>query len=226
MSGFRQYLRENADNNEQSLNESSITRFLRHFQKYDAAIITAFRDGFTKRENKARNKELFSALYAAGYSITRVDGSYIENFDTKDAVTVAEESYVVVNYKEKSNFHATIKKLGIKYEQDSVLLIHSGDKPSAELFGTNRDSVWPAYGTGEKTGKLSLSSGNQFFTRLRNKEFAFLTDEDKEEKRKRNNGKVNENNYIDVGDIAPTSRLSKQGCVTVGNRILSELGQI
>lgn len=192
------------------INESSMTRFLRQFQKFDAAIITAFRDGNTKSENRALNKELFSALYAAEYSITRVDGSYIENHNTPQASEVSEDSYVVVNYKNKPNFHGTIKKLGTHFNQDSVLLISSGDVPTAVIFGTN-DAEWPGFGKSESVGRLSLTSGNPFFTRLRNKQFAFLETP------------INESSYINVPLLEPTSRNAKHACVAAGDKILRSI---
>lgn len=193
--------------------ESTVSRFVSKFKKYDACIITAYRDMYTKKENQQRNKELFSALYTAGYSITSVKGSYIENFKSEDAKEVGEHSFVVVNHKEASGFHKTLINLGKKYDQDSVLLIHKGESPKAELFGTSkRDNSYPSYGKSETMNKmLDTVKGAQFFTKLRNQGFAFID--------------VNESQY-DCDEYLPESRQSKHGCILMGERILALIEDI
>ena len=87
------------------LTESSVTRFINKFQNHDAAIITAHRGEYNHKENQARNKKLFSALYSKGYSVTSAKGSYVENKGHHNEKEVSEHSFVVVNHKHDPDFH-------------------------------------------------------------------------------------------------------------------------
>jgi len=61
-------------------------------------------------QNKERNRELASALMLMGYDITKVKGTYIENYLQDNSVEVKEDSWFVVNTKDDSNFISTIIK--------------------------------------------------------------------------------------------------------------------
>ena len=119
------------------LNESSLSRLHKHISEHDTAIITAFRNDPTSGDkcvmdpppseegkdalslNKARNKDLKAALLRKGYGVTRVDGSYIENFDDlPNRKEVSEESFFVVNLKDSSDFVPMIEQLGKEFCQD------------------------------------------------------------------------------------------------------------
>ena len=212
MISFDQYLQSDKKPSG-DLTESTIKRFASKFKQFDSAIITAYRGEFVKKENQARNKELFSALYASGFSVTSVKGSYIENFGSKDEYEASEHSFVVVNHKENDGFHKTLIKLAKRYDQDSVLLIHKGENPKAELVGTSkRDNAYPPYGKSETMNKLlQTSKGQEFFTRLGNNGFAF----------------INENvAQYDCDIFLPETRQSKQGCQLMGERVLEYLDSI
>ena len=105
------------------LNESGLSRVHQHINAHDTAVITAFRNDPSSDEgcvdavppgeqeesplkaNKARNKNLKAVLLKMGYGVTRVDGSYIENFDDMDnRKEVSEESFFVVNLKDNPEF--------------------------------------------------------------------------------------------------------------------------
>lgn len=196
-----------------TINESTIKRFVSKFKQYDSAVLTAYRGEFTKKENQARNKELFSALYASGFSVTSVKGSYLENYGSDDEYESSEHSFVIVNHKEAKGFHNTLIALAKKYDQDSIMLIHKGENPTAELVGTSkRDNAYPSYGVKEKMNKLlQTHKGKEFFTRLGNNGFAF----------------VNENvAQYDCDEYLPESRQSKHGCTLMGERILSTIEDI
>ena len=45
-----------------SINEASLSRLVGMVQRKDFCIATAFRSNFTKKQNRQRNKELFSML--------------------------------------------------------------------------------------------------------------------------------------------------------------------
>jgi hypothetical protein len=171
------------------LKESSLSRVHQHMVEHDTAVITAFRDdpgdlerciGETNdgepivdihRENKLRNRNLKATLLSLGYGVTRVDGSYIEDFNTPQAVEVAEESFFVVNLTESSNFFKDMVTFGEQFCQDSVLLIPKGGS-MGHLVGTN-NSEFPGYKEKISMGNRHLGEEGEFMTRVKNRPFLY-----------------------------------------------------
>jgi methyltransferase-like protein len=133
------------------LTESSMSRIVSLTEKYDCAILTAFRDKLINclnaedvvgelniRDNKGRNKALKAYLLNKKYAITNVKGNYIENYvsekqkelDAKSKEVVArpepkeksEDSFFVVNINNDPNFVDEIIKLGKLFCQDAVMI--------------------------------------------------------------------------------------------------------
>ena len=82
-----------------AITESSLNRVNEHIKQHDCAMLSAFRkklvncyDGLESediiniKDNKGRNKTLKSALLSLGYGVTKVKGTYIENYMTDNAV--------------------------------------------------------------------------------------------------------------------------------------------
>ncbi len=189
---------------ERILSESSLSRVYKHMSEHDTAILTAFRDdpldmsacdsegpveqepgGDTLQTNKRRNHELKAILLDAGYGVTAVEGSYIENYRTPEqvaqdeeagrlapeAVEVKEGSYFVVNLGDDPSFFDNIISLGIQYCQDSVLLVPKGGE-EAFAHGTNQ-SPWPGMGNREAIGGFSAGSEGEFMTRVSGRPIVF-----------------------------------------------------
>ena len=171
------------------LNESGLSRVHQHINAHDTAVITAFRNDPSSDEgcykaappaeqeesplkaNKARNKNLKAVLLKMGYGVTRVDGSYIENFDDVDnRKEVSEESFFVVNLKDDPDFNNNINRLGQMFCQDSVLLIPQGGD-AAFLLGTNE--TWPGLGEKEPVGRFEGGKEAEFMSRVKGRPFVF-----------------------------------------------------
>jgi hypothetical protein len=174
------------DNWRKFINESSLSRLHQHTQEHDTAIITAYRDDPADPEgcieelpshandNISRNRELKAVLLRKGYGVTRVDGSYVENFEDPDPlkrVEVSEESFFVVNLKDDPGFVDEIKNLGETFCQDSVLIIPQGGA-DAYLLGTN-DTLFPGYGGQESVGDYSAGREAEFMSKIRGRPFTF-----------------------------------------------------
>jgi len=172
------------------LNESSLSRIYSHIQKTDVAIITAYRDdpfdlskclsdaevveADTKNpraSNLLRNRNLKAVLLSKKYGVTKVKGSYIEDFDTPQAIEVKENSLFVVNLEQDPNFVNDIVMLGKKFCQDSVLIIPKGGE-GAYLHGTN-NSEFPGLDQKVNVGSLKMGGEDEFMTRVDNRPFTF-----------------------------------------------------
>jgi len=181
------------------ITESSLSRIYNHIEKYDIAMLTAFRGKeencinstsnlqekeipydlktksiepkvYSKSENIQRNKELKAALLKLNYGVTAIDGSYIENYGSPDSREVAENSFLVVNIKNDANFFNNIIKLGKTYCQDSVFLKPIG-KPGY-LYGTN-NAEFPGLDQKIEIGQFKGGKEAEFFSRIKNRAFTF-----------------------------------------------------
>jgi hypothetical protein len=172
------------------LKESSLSRVHSWIEKADVAIVTGFRDDpydlakcpsgastaednqrSPKATNMLRNRDLKAALLSMRYGVTKVKGSYIEDFDTPQAIEVRENSMLVVNLEEDPNFISNITMLGKKFCQDSVLIIPKGGQ-GAYLHGTN-NSEFPGLDQKVEVGSLKMGAEDEFMTRVDNRPFTF-----------------------------------------------------
>lgn len=176
------------------LKESSLSRVHKHIMENDCAIISAQRkdptdtsrcadsgEQTTQEEpgqkptpgplNRKNTRDLKATLLSLGYGVTAVDGSYIENFKTPQAVEVQEDSFFVANLKKDSSFYENIKTLGRKFCQDSVLIIPQGGK-GAYLYGTNK-SDFPGLDDTVSVGDLKMGEEAEFMTKVRKRPFTF-----------------------------------------------------
>lgn len=169
------------------IQESSLSRIHQHVSEHDCAIITAFRGDpadhgncvhdapatyqgenlKTLDINKLNNRDLKAVLLKLGFGVTAVDGTFVENFDTPDAVEVKEDSLFVVNLNDDPSFYDQIKLLGKKYCQDSVLIVPQGGK-DVKLYGTN-NSQFPGLDQEIPVGNMKYGRSAEFMTKIRNR---------------------------------------------------------
>ena len=106
------------------LDESSLSRIKSKSDKGGMAIISGSRGDKSKKENKARAKQLDKDIKGKGLpGATKVSGRWDETDDkTGKTSKVKERSHVVTSGKKsKRKFKKAIKSLGKKYGQDAVL---------------------------------------------------------------------------------------------------------
>ena len=107
----------------EDIQESSLSRIKSKSDKGGMAALSASRAGKSAKENRARAKQLDRDIRGRGLGgATKVTGSYVERgYDGKEK-RVKERSHVVTSGKMgKRKFKKTVKALGKKYGQDSVL---------------------------------------------------------------------------------------------------------
>ena len=108
----------------QFLDESSLSRIKSKSDKGGMAIISGSRADKSKKENKARAKQLDRDIKGKGLpGATKVTGRWTEkDDDTGKETKVKERSHVVTSGKKgKRAFKKAIKSLGKKYGQDAGL---------------------------------------------------------------------------------------------------------
>ena len=105
------------------LDESSLSRIKSKSDKGGIALMSASRGDKSKKENRARAKQLDKDIRGRGLGgATKVTGSYMEKGDDGKERKVKERSHVISSGKMgKRKFKKEVKKLGKKYGQDSVL---------------------------------------------------------------------------------------------------------
>lgn len=165
---------------------AGLSRIYKHMSDHDTGMITAFRylkdatkedtpdNRYTKKENLQRNKSLLLKLQSLGYGVISVSGVYIENYKQPNAIEVAENTFFVIDLKDKGNLKKDLLKLGEKFDQDSILFIPKGGKKSI-LIGTNHTSEYPGYHKEDSMNLRELGKGNdkEFFTKIKGRPFVF-----------------------------------------------------
>ena len=137
--------------------ESSLSRIKSKSDKGGMAILSGSRGDKSKKENQARAKQLDKDIRGKGLpGATKVTGSYVEKDKSGKETKVKERSHVVTSGKMgKRKFKKTVKSLGKKYGQDSVL---TQTKKSGRLSATRKGGLGKSKGIG--VGKFKPQGKN------------------------------------------------------------------
>ncbi len=156
------------------MQESSLNRVRQKDSKGGMAIMSAQRGDKSKKQNAARSKQLDKDIRGAGLpGATKVSGRYTENPGTKDEKKVGERSHVVSSGKMgKRKFKNTMKKLGKKYDQDSVL-IQKNKKTQGKLHATTKAGKKDLGKWDGKVGKMKPGGSGDMQTRIKGKTFTY-----------------------------------------------------
>lgn len=162
------------------LDEASLVRLYQHTVDRNIGIVTAFRGRYPLPENRSRNAKLHADIRSAGFGFYKMQGHYIEGFGTDKEKDVHEESFFVIGQKGNDNgkLKGFLKKVGSKYNQDSILY-KQYDSKNAVLIGTQgRDedgnSVdFPGMGNEVSVGEFKPMKINQFYSKMRGRSFVF-----------------------------------------------------
>ena len=139
------------------MQESSLSRIKSKSDKGGMAILSGSRGDKSKKENKARAKQLDKDIRGKGLpGATKVTGSYVEKGDDGKEKKVKERSHVVTSGKMgKRKFKKAVKALGKKYGQDSVL---TQTKKTGRLQATRKGGLGKAKGI--SVGKFKAGGKN------------------------------------------------------------------
>ena len=153
------------------LDESSLARIKSKSDKGGIAMMSASRADKSAKENRARAKQLDKDIRGRGLGgATKVTGSYVEKDDkTGKETRVKERSHVVTSGKMgKRKFKKTVKALGKKYGQDSVL---TQTKKTGTLHRTRKGGLDKK---GENVGRFQPQGKNPYGqSQIKGKTFAY-----------------------------------------------------
>ena len=142
----------------EDIQESSLSRIKSKSDKGGMAIISGSRGDKSAKENKARAKQLDKDIRGKGLpGATKVSGRWDEkDKKTGEEKKVKERSHVVTSGKMgKRKFKKTVKALGKKYGQDSVL---TQTKKTGTLSATRKGGLGKAKNV--KLGKFKPQGKN------------------------------------------------------------------
>lgn len=157
--------------NEFLMLESSLSRIANKIKKGGVAHISAERADKSKKENKKRSNELRKDIRGAGLpGPTKVEGQYKEAGQDKPS---KEETSVVSSGKlSKRRFKKIMKKLGKKYDQDSVL-IQMDDDSEGKLHPTTKAGKKDFGKWDGKVGKMKPGGSGDMQTRIKGKTYTY-----------------------------------------------------
>ena len=152
------------------MQESSLSRIKSKSDKGGMAALSASRADKSAKENRARAKQLDRDIRGRGLGgATKVTGSYVEKGDDGKEKRVKERSHVVTSGKMgKRKFKKTVKALGKKYGQDSVL---TQTKKTGTLHRTRKGGLDKK---GENVGRFQPQGKNPYGqSQIKGKTFAY-----------------------------------------------------
>lgn len=137
--------------------------------KNAVGVISAFRSAYDLADNLERTRNLQRDLDDAGVTYYRVYGHYAEDGKPRKR----EISFVAFS-DDTESLETILRRLGAKYNQDSVVVKSGG---SARLVGTSgedesgRKINYPGLGVEIELGDSDLESLSKFISRVRGSDF-------------------------------------------------------
>jgi len=133
-------------------------------------MISAYRGDKNASQNKLNSLSLKAKLLSDGFDVTRIHGSYIENYGTENEREVKEESFFVVQTDKSPSIFVKLPEYGELYDQDSVFLKPHGKKGYLLGVSDNPDAFPPK---GEKVvlGNPVMGHEGEFFSKVKNRPF-------------------------------------------------------
>ena len=155
------------------LSESSLSRLWRKYKEFDSGTISACRGEYNKAENAKRTAQLKTFLVAKGFSVTAIDGVFIENMGTPKEKKVKEKSFIVFDRNDTGKLKETLLKLGEKFDQDSITFSDVSEGNYYLIGTTKREGVSPKYHEECRLGKPMVGEGGIFHSSMKGRPFVF-----------------------------------------------------
>jgi len=161
------------DGDKSKISEASLGRVYQHMTKQGSesfAIITAFRGGYTNKQNLSRNKQLESSVRSLGLGFFKQKGYWNEcedpSIEYKDCPAdkikpVIELSLFIPNIKFKDAV-----KLGKKFDQDAIVYQGPDTDDKVELISKSGGSIM-------KLGKFAPNKVSQAYSKVKGRSYVF-----------------------------------------------------
>lgn len=132
---------------------SKAKAFLEHgparlFSKYkncDYGTISAYCSGKTMEENQENSAKLKAILIGAEFSVTAVDGTFLEKCSSPDVREIKKHFFLVFDYKNKGSLKELLTKLGEIYDQDCISYRSAADGVYCLIGTAKREMAYPGY---------------------------------------------------------------------------------
>ena len=152
------------------INESGLSRLYKKMEDRNVGMISAHRGDKDYKQNRNNTLSLKAKLLSDGFDVTKIFGSYIENYGSENEQEVTEESFFVVETDKSPSVFEKLPQYGNLYDQDSVFLKPAGEK--GYLLGTsNRPDAFPPKGEKVVVGSPVMGQEGEFFSKVKNRPF-------------------------------------------------------
>jgi len=155
--------------NVNALYENKLSRVWQLARTRHFAIMTAFRNNYSREENTQRNTELAASIRAFGAGFWVLNGHWVENSGTAYPVESKEESFFISLPKtNNADLTAFVIKQCCRYNQEAAIIKPEPDAPvvllsqngDMETIGTfSPDKVAKAYSRIRGTGHTFVFEG-------------------------------------------------------------------
>lgn len=150
----------------QILKEASLSRVYKHVHDTEVpiAILSAFRDEYSREENHARNRVLAAEIKNAGYGYFYIEGHWDEQI-TEDIAHVKEDAIFVIGKKNDSGrLKSLIKNLIGKFDQDAAVFKNESTDETSLIFNDGSEEVLGSFSVGKAEAAYSeLKHGKGHF---------------------------------------------------------------
>lgn len=153
-----------------TINEKSFSRLYNSMKNKTVGILTAYRKERSNNKNKEIQNELKADLRKLGLGFNEIDGYYPE-IDNEGNEITHERSLIVYSDQSKEWMVKHMVKLGIKYDQDTVIVVDKDN--GAYLIGaTGADPKHPSYQE-QYLGQFTASKIEDVYSRMGKDTFVF-----------------------------------------------------
>lgn len=155
------------------LSQSQLARLWKKYKQFDSGTISACRGESENEGNAERMEQLHAFLVAKGFSVTALDGVFIEGMGTPAEKSVRQKFFLVFDRNATGTLKETLMKLGEKFGQD-LITFNDASTGSYHLIGTaKREGAAPGYHESIKLGEPMFDEEGKLLLSIKGRPFVF-----------------------------------------------------
>lgn len=145
---------------ERALHESALSKIWKYSHDSTIGIITAYKKGYTTKENEKQCARLWSTLRDSPFGLVYLTGHHIEQGNP-----IFERSYLLFSNKhDNGQLKGLLRKQGQRFEQDCVIYREYGKE--AVLMGTSY-TAWPGFRNEVPLGTWKTSKMADYYSKMK-----------------------------------------------------------